>query len=53
MPHVAERSILALLVMLAIVGAFRDGRIEFQQIVPLLILVSVVPAWLRAEVAER
>lgn len=44
-----QRSILALVTMLALIGAFRDGIIDFQRIIPLLILISVVPAWTRAE----
>lgn len=46
---IRERSIVALLTLIALVGAFADGRIEFQSIIPLLLLVSVVPAFARAE----
>lgn len=45
-----HRAIVALVTMLAIVGAFADGRIDFQSIIPLLLLVSVVPAFREAEV---
>lgn len=46
-----ERSIVAMITVLAIVGAFADGRIDFETILPLLVILAVAPAWTRAEAA--